>query len=906
MIQEIIYNGHTAVPSDYEVTDGDLAISLGVVKEDYSLKPIYNPSDVLTLEQGESVKHIHKTSNIYHYIIVKTLGGGGSSTKGFELKYSDGENTYTIQMFSGGNVKLYQITSIGNTLVVLTSIGMYYFLWKENEYYSLGSQIPELPLSFGLVTSTLNFSENFNIEFPEAITISNGDSYNKFSEDNKTAITSIVLAQVNKFIADRSTNAGRFMFPFFVRYALRLYDGTHTHHSAPILMNCANYCTPIVMGNRLTDGVYSSFRNFYCFAPLHNLNYEVVDNNSIDDLNKWSDIVQAVDVFISAPIYTYKQSGECESVASIGYALGHGAYSVGAKETILETEHPYKKNNLFGDLMAQEYLTTKCCIELPQYDAEQINNSVIDNSQFYLLKSIKINELPKTRTTFDVKDDYLPALLNRERLEDDYDSHDTLIPKYSFVYNQRLNITNIKKQLFEGFLASSALQLTIDNVTSSPNNSSVRCYVTIKTDAKEIIVRNIASTLGEYPVVDYFFYPNTNATSLIIEVINNYGTTRKEYKLTPHPYLNGAYYFSRFSPKEESSGGVIVPGSPQPTADNTVNILNKIYTSEINNPFFFPLLGINTVGAGEIIGISTSAKALSEGQFGQFPLYAFTTEGVWALEVGQTGAYLAKQPITRDVCINTDSITQIDNAVLFATDRGIMLISGSQTTCISDVINGENPFSVADLPKAESIVNIFNTKANKNETITLSDIMLLPFLDFVKNCKMLYDYTHQHIIAFNPLVKYAYVYSLNSKQWGMIVSNIVDSVNSYPDALAMAIIEQDIPVLINYSKPTDDNVTALIVTRPIKFGENINIFKTIDTIIQRGFCKSNNVQQILYGSNDLYNWHTIWSSENKYMRGFSGSPYKMFRLVIFCKLDKDERLTSCSVDVKAKRLNQLR
>lgn len=51
---------------------------------------------------------------------------------------------------------------------------------------------------------------------------------------------------------------------------------------------------------------------------------------------------------------------------------------------------------------------------------------------------------------------------------------------------------------------------------------------------------------------------------------------------------------------------------------------------------------------------------------------------------------------------------------------------------------------------------------------------------------MIYDYTNQHIIVYNPAVRYAYVFSLKSKLWGMMLSDIVNNVNSYPEALAMA------------------------------------------------------------------------------------------------------------------------
>lgn len=39
MIKEIKYNGFSASPSDYDSLDGDLACSLGIVKEDNAVKP---------------------------------------------------------------------------------------------------------------------------------------------------------------------------------------------------------------------------------------------------------------------------------------------------------------------------------------------------------------------------------------------------------------------------------------------------------------------------------------------------------------------------------------------------------------------------------------------------------------------------------------------------------------------------------------------------------------------------------------------------------------------------------------------------------------------------------------------------------------------------------------------------
>ena len=393
----------------------------------------------------------------------------------------------------------------------------------------------------------------------------------------------------------------------------------------------------------------------------------------------------------------------------------------------------------------------------------------------------------------------------------------------------------------------------------------------------------------------YFFYPNANAYKMLIY---NYSSVCYVLDLKPHDFLNGAYAHLDYELIREKNF-TSLPFAPG--ANVLIDVPNKIYTSEVNNPFYFPVLGINTIGTGTILGIISAAKALSQGQFGQFPLYAFSTDGVWALEVSSTGTYSAKQPITRDVCINPDSITQIDSAVLFATDRGIMLISGSETVCLSESINSRDLFSLSDLPAADKLVSVFNQFAGEQERITLENSSLLPFREFLVGCRMIYDYTGQRILVYNPSVSYAYVYSLKSKTWGMIHSEITDNVNAYPDALAMVSGNK----LVNFSTSDAEGITALVVTRPFKLGQP-DVFKTIDTVIQRGYFRSGHVCQVLYGSRNLFDWHILWSSTDKYLRGFRGSPYKYFRLALICKFDKAESAYGCSVQFTPRFTNKPR
>lgn len=912
MIQEIKYGGFTASPSDYECNDGELAMSIGLVPEDGALKPVLPPQVQLTLGENQKVVFIHETSAFKYYIVINTSTNDTFFTDGNTESEQFLQHLYAFS----SSTDIYSFNAVGNTLVVLTSEGIHYLLWKSQSegYLYLGTHLPECPISFGLQGEMVRGDE-FTINF-DNIDFFDGDVWKDFTDNNKTRITEQVLAKVNKFIADNSTNVGKFMYPFFVRYAYRLYDGSLTMHSAPVLMVCSSDLAPQCFVTHMHGEDTSTAINQATLrlgGMFHQLDYAVDSAATITELENWNDIIKSIDIFVSAPIYTYDQNGECTKFLATDYSDCYSiCKNVGQKADASVYPIRYQKSK-FSELYAFTFEPTELTypawrLMLPMREGDAIKGDITDNHLFYILKSINVSDLKTERTIIPVNKEYLQSLVTREVMTDDYDSHDLLIPKYSYNYNSRFNIANLKKRLFSGFSASSMFPYTDGNVhnwkdaspTMLDSKVSVLVYFFIKQDGRDIVVRGSYGSFGLDTPFLWLFYPNTNAYKAVL-VINNYLSDYYEVMLEPHPTLNGAYYFGGWDGLNVSENKIASSPSASTVDGRTIDVPNKIYTSEVNNPFYFPVLGINTIGTGTILGICSAAKALSQGQFGQFPLYAFSTDGVWALEVSDTGTYSAKQPITRDVCINPDSITQIDSAVLFATDRGIMLISGSEAVCLSDSINSRDLFAISDLPKADKLVSLFNERAGEDEQITLENSSLLPFRDFLTACKMIYDYTNQRIIVYNPSVSYAYVYSLKSKLWGMIHSNITDNVNLYPDALAML----NDNALANFSLSDATGITALVVTRPFKLGYP-DVLKTIDTVIQRGYFQTAHVAQILYGSRDLFNWHIVWSSTDKYLRGFRGSPYKYFRLALICQLDKAECIDGCTVQFTPRLTNKPR
>lgn len=957
MNKEVKYNGYSAQPSDYECQDGELAAAINLVPEDGALKPIGQPTLIMQLSAENKVIYIHKTSSYEHYIVRNT------STD--DLYWVDSTDTYfapseTVKI---GNYKdLLHINAIGNTLMVFTSRDINYILWKSNTYNVLGNHIPNLAISFGLKGTPCIYSHNdkdnkFTVVFEESIPAK--DIYKQLSDKNQKRITEQIMAKLNPFLAEESVNKGRFALPFLVRYALRLYDGSLACHSAPILMNPATTAAPLVLWDRISgSGGYSEA---LCDIMLVSakLDYKAYDNAD-SQLSKlagdWEDIVKSVDIFISKPIYAYDQNGTFKSFndtdglnAKFIGALDNPAYCVlpthpasvltpviingvdmpdnimeGFKPSILSEKYvEWTYGQLYQMFFSKSRDFANTILEMPEYSMAKIQGDIKDTSQFYFLKSIPIKELSITeRKDIEVDKDYLKTLVTREVMTDDYLTHDRLIADFSHAYNSRLNLSGVKRELFNGFCAETMFAYTnaeCPMVMRIGSEDNVGLNITIQDSVNVLDIDVYIKENGETYKVNanghnqlgpffsnfnnirrsstcYMFYPNTSAFKMVIK---NGSFEKYEVELKPHDFLNGAYCLLEYETVRKINGSYIAVTKD----DNIIDMPNKIYTSEINNPFFFPVNGINSVGTGKILGMSSANKALSQGQFGQFPLYAFTDEGVWALEVSTIGTYSAKQPITRDVCINADSITQIDSSVLFPTDRGIMLISGSQTQCITDTIKTEFPFEILSLPHMKELHDKLN-----HDPATDKCLPIMPFTEFLKLCRMIYDYVHQRIIVYNPAVTYAYVYSLKSNLWGMIYSNIADNVNSYPNALAMDTKGN----LVDFSVETTEKkerqlkiVPCMLVTRPLKL-DGANIHKTIDNVIQRGYFQKGHVQSVLYGSRDLENWYLVWSSKDHFLRGFRGTSYKYFRIALVCSLSPDERIFGTSIQSTPRLTNQPR
>lgn len=887
--KEIKYTGITTTPSDYDCPDGDIAAMINLVNDKGNLVPVIPPQTLFTIGNKQKIIHIHKTSDYCNYIVHDTNEGENNG----KVCYFSKDPIEIKDITSIANKELYQISSIGNTLVILTSEGLIYALYKSGSYVIMGAN-PEFPsISFRLKGAIKN-SNIMTSSFPSG-GVYNGSFGLLLTEEAARSTRDVIFAYINPESESIKSQNG-FQNPFMIRYAYRMYDGSLYMLSAPVRMapSEAAHFLARVAGLNTNNGLVNGI-NMGISSVSSVLYYEIINCAIIkESLSDWTDIIKSIDVFITPALAGIDKENSCHAILPIDMIASpiYESASVRANISIGEKDESgkpiyreYNMSEIWGASISQQsFITMKT---KPFLD----NESALP---FYLICSIDIKSIATGEMKLPMANGVLTALESREPMKGDSQKDGTIIAKHAFTYNSRLNLANITV-IPPRYSLESCFQY-INGEYDNTLKKGIRkvykhkAYVFIESEKNDIMIDTISNLDANILTSSFFFYPNVKAFKLIIEREDSNGTkTYSNTKLTEHKSLNGAYTDGLDIFKSNFDTSILSNTS------RGIPYYNKIYTSEVNNPFSFPATGVNTIGSGEILGIRSATKALSQGQFGQFPLYAFTDEGIWALEVSSDGKFIAKQPATRDVCSNPNSITQIDTSVLFTSERGIMLIQGSESICISEVLN-EKSFDISMLKGYDQLIQMTG--------LNIEHFRHSNFIDYIKNCAMSYDYTNQRIIVFNKEYSYAYVFSLQSKTWGMIPSNFNNSINSYPDSYIMT--KNNTLVNLSYSGNRDAEVVkGIIITRPLKL-DSPDILKTITQSIHRGIFKRGKVKTALYGSRDCINFVPIASSNDHTIRSMHGSPYKYFRFAIIAELTPGESLSGTSVIFETKQTNKLR
>ena len=847
--------------------DGELEDVLNLRYKDGAWRPIPDRSAIFYALPYTNV-YIHSNSGYTHYLGLKSTGE-------FEYFAEDLNGTPTKLPIPIPITSLTTptFTQIGNVINIVDG-GLKYLIWYNNAYVLIDSNFDgeqstqELTGRVDLKVESDLYEDVFGdkhayarIYYSPYLNYSDLNDFNLPA--NKSARKEIAIGLIKKGIA--GVNKDGFLADnfFLACTAIELYDGSYIHHSNPVLMCPAN-------------DVMNRYSNLSIGGVIHDFDSRnAVFHNRIangDDTGEGYTSIYDMDEAFEAGDGGANEIRIASMPSNIGYAHYNNPNSLVmaiVHKNVLKYKIPSSiKPELRPIVKSISVFITP---GTPAYDLDNITTSqhtfpiyVTDNftpkhkkltdivkavsadNTFYKVHEIPFEQIKTTTDNdgwvpIDLKDKLGDALLTQEALPYDDFSHHSTLPQVAMTYNSKLHVANYKTLLSRGWPASHMFAHQGIGQFPAPiiTYNDLFCYIEVSiktTNGLSKVVRYANySEFGQFGMISY---PDARATNIVIYVYAEivFGMLIKvakklEYKLTPSYTCNFAYYINPDLKPISIAGDIVTSSETAPVEVLREQIFsNTLKVSEVNNPFIFPVQNTYQIGNGSIIGIASNTIALSTGQFGEFPLYVFTTDGIWAMYVGGAEVnYTSSRPVSREVCNNPKSIKAIDTGVVFSTAKGIMVIAGSSTKELSEPIEG----AVFDIDK----LSLFKKALNHDKLTTLlSEVTGEKIHDYISSANVGYNYIESEIWFTNPLKSYSYVFSKGL--WYKVKQTGNRFIDDYPKQYLLTstgdLVDIASEVLITGSEGKERAASQqiMLLTRPLKFGDVE--FKQMLTAIMRG------------------------------------------------------------------------
>lgn len=720
--------------------DGDTASLVNLRPKNGALIPVTPRKVEQSLSQEYDIVFIHRSDEYENWIGIR-------QTDTAYYIYWDIKNDPKLVRVGTG--KINSVQQIGNTVSLITDDTIYYILFRNGDYKYLG-ELPYLPaISFG--TSDPMYEASRNI--PQNYTV----------DDVKAAVNN-----ARKEITDLRETV--LFDACFVRYAFRFYDGSLTKHSPPILV----MPTRKIVGGSGQRG--ASVLTLTTAIPLTETPpkitaygyalYAEYDFTLNGNYAQWADLIESVDIFMSAPL---------------------GISNINTIESVPTSGIP-------GDVL--DVITRL---------SPDAMKSVTSTSNFYLIDSIPLGGtgteiIPSSQATVS----NMENLIYQEVMTDDPFSQHIIGAKNGYVYNGRLLLSGVKTTFYHGFHVGYFQWYDMYNGIDFPDDKNGK-YIT----EVELEISGTLKSVYSY-IVDTFSlftsaflsYPDPRAKRMSIYWVDPNdasGTWQRVFtaNLIPHDFLNLSYYLNDgLNPIVEKALGSYAPRDTDVPV--TTFEANKVKASELNNPLLFPVANTYEVGAGNILTMATNAMNVSDRNFGQWPLYVFTDNGIWAMSVGDGEVAFSSAMPTSSVLPTSGIVCESPYGVFFTARRGLMLINDRNVEFIS--------------PQIEQLPPEMNIETNE-----YCDGVVLPvgdkFPDVLKNVSAIVYNHYENEVIVNAGGDLNYVYHIDSKSFYLSAEKIgVVVQNSFPDVYVTSGAD-----LKNYGESGDTMARVQIVTRPIRY-----------------------------------------------------------------------------------------
>ncbi len=838
----------------------------------------------------------------------------GSEAKGIGV-WDNGEFKPFLSLAEGEVFKL--MTSVGNTLIISTSSHTWYSLYRGGEYINLGTSIPMPRIRFSMVECESKLPPDpwhtraiYDYHIDEKTGYQSWNTKYEKEEELDSKIYDLLCEKIIEDDRHMSDN-GVYSYPVFINFGVELYDGSK-HCVMPIMMG-AGISSPYQIMATSTDCMFEPQyeRSFINFARTNAYKIAYTIESLPDNWELWKDLIANISFYVSAPIgqsLPYGKAAQATLVDTIEWEVGasSGIPHV-ARASIYEITLGSKK--------------------------DRMETLIEQNNALYVLKSFTFEELTKvklnTTTEINSKNKILQdEIVSEKTLLKDYELSE---PEYQYTDVRSINNRLLAYGVHEKITTDSYHLPCISTNIAARSQWKFVCYynygslasligkqyafnypkhieegytiefrfVVIKGDAKVVVLNNAVSVNslgGNNDTYAFITCPYVNATHVQVEIRKDAGGTfYKTFQLKPLGSSPMSYYYGDLAEPLFSACEQESENTPLELTSPWINRTDTIILSNVDSPFYFPISKMQTYPS-PVIGIGAVTKPLSQGQFGEFELYIFTEGGVYVVAIDPDGSLGKKRIVSGEVAI-PGTITSLEQGVLFATDKGLMSIVGSDVTNLSPDMNGKH------YVLEESVAKALSRDDNWKDLVPILQDST-PFMDFVRTSSSMFDYANSRIIMVSSEDPgYHYLLKLDTNTWHKLSSDVVIKriLNSFPKAYAQVELADGTTALYDYS-PELSNIKAqtgkgVIITRPFDLGET-DVRKSINRLLVRGDFAKAHVQLILLGSMDGRKFTWIPARH--------GSSWKCFRAMLLLDLDKYERVSYLDIEYDSRFINKLR
>ena len=920
--------------------DGECLDMVNLRMSNGSLRPMPKPVAVAGLQGCYSAVYSHGTTGFYVAVTAdekKTLHFFDSTWKRLEV---DGK------VLEFGQLRdVLRVEFLGNVICCLTSRGIYYLLFEADSYCFLGER-PEIPDMRITVTSKLEY-------------IVTGNSYDAVTDSD--AVENTWSYNEKGYIDEAVSNlnmSGHYIDRALFRVALRLYDGSY--------INCSNviYVSDEENGNGVGRDVYNlisepltadvstkfrviarGFKPEFSFdtaalADWRNVvvgidlfstpsimgkkcslegrvgKYERYMAKTLDEL--WSDVAGAALYYKVAEFDVYgKLLHRVDDVSQVNLALQEGFDSslmpALLSRIVARASYVYNGRLHIGSLREYFFLGYDAHAFKPTGNCKAVDSMVVHtkirsvNGEFIVEKKHKAPMLGHDGYNY-----VLPPLLS---YPDSRACEMTLfIVVGGVIYRKvfplqphnHLNLAFYLHKWYSPYTVTQESQFANGgSAAAAPMNDVLKMFNYEPGTHKVVYSASMLSWTyngksfppDEYKALRTFGIPrNVKDGDTIIFTIER-RTNDFSFKDIYNIPVDSAWDVVESIPEIEEYSLEERPG--------------VLKVSMVDNPFVFPASCTYAPSQGSVLGISGNTSTMSQGQFGQFPLYLFCSDGIWAMQVDTSGtlAYLSCHQVSRDICVNEKSICGIAGGVVFVSKQGVMLVAGNSATKISAAME-ENCCSPTGVPDG-----LFTEIAS---LMSLADYTAKDrFPEYMSEATVTYLNSHNELWICNSAYDYSYVCSLGSGNWSRVSEKFLGKVLGSPDAMLFAGSGDTTTVYALCENISGEN-RVLLYTRPLLWGTKLP--KRIMQLLLHAYAEP--VRQPVMGmpmlacymlcSNDGVHFKLIAGSEkNEHCRDvlfpyFPTRSYKYYLFAIVGQLGEGSSITGMEMEVAPSWNNKLR